>query len=43
LLHILDRIGLIAALRALKLSPEHSVYIGNTRINPLLYDSTERD
>ncbi len=36
LLHIFDRIGLIAALRALKLSPEHSVYIGKTRIDHLL-------
>ena len=36
LLHILERIGLLAAIRARKLPPEHSVYIGKTRIDPLL-------
>ncbi|MBI2524237.1 GTPase ObgE [Candidatus Peregrinibacteria bacterium] len=36
LLHILERIGIPAALRALQLSPEHRVYIGKTRIDPLL-------
>lgn len=34
--HIFDRIGLSAALHALKLSKEHQIFIGKTRIDHLL-------
>ena len=33
---ILDRIGILAALRTLKLSPQHRIFIGKTRIDHLL-------
>lgn len=36
LLHILDRIGILAALRSLKLSPQQRIFIGKKRIDPLL-------
>src|SRR3989338_2690723 len=36
LLHILDRIGIVASLRSLKLSPQQRIFIGKTRIDPLL-------
>lgn len=36
LLHILDRIGIIAAIRSLKPSPQQMIFIGKTRIDHLL-------
>lgn len=35
---ILDRIGIIAALRSRKLTPQHHIFIGKTRIDHLLSD-----